>query len=328
MMRKTLLITAAAILGLAIIAQADVTVQMKTTFSGLMGMSTEGQDVQYIKGDRSFHDVSSKFTSGIMKTMTGGKNNGTQQIVRIDKQLIWNIDANNKSYTEMNFDAFKQSLEQASSAMEGMQGKPEGPKDYTWTVDVKTSDKSETISGFDCKLVTGKATGVSKKDPADTAVILMQYWLGANVTGQQEIQAFQQNYAKSLGLDEMELQQGMKAMFNNYGDQFKELAAEMAKTKGYPVKTAIEVTSSKTKSGSSESEASSGEDQQQSISGIMGKLGGKFGKKATGKDDKKEKDSNPNTVFSLTTELISISTGAIDNAKFEIPAGYKLKALK
>jgi hypothetical protein len=327
-MKKNLILVLALMLGLLAMAHADVTVQMKTSLSGLMGMSTEGQDIQYVKGDKSFHDISSKFTSGIMKTMTGGKSNGTQQIIRIDKQLIWNVNQENKTYTEMNFDAFKQTVEQASSMMEGMQDKPEDPNDIVWTTDVKVSDKNETINGFDCKLVSGKATGISKKDPADTVIINMQYWLAKNVTGELEIQAFQQNYAKALGMDEMELQQGMKAMLKNYGDQFKQLADEIAKTKGYPVKTAIEVSASKTKTGSTESGAVENEEQPQSVAGIMGKLGNKLGKKAAGKDDKKEKADNPNRVFSMTTEIISISTSAIDESKFEVPAGYKKQEMK
>jgi hypothetical protein len=327
-MKKNLMLVIVAVVGLFVISQADVTVQMKTTLSGLMGMSTEGQDVQYVKGDRSFHDISSKFTSGMMKTMTGGKSNGTQQIIRIDKQLIWGIKPEDKSYTEMTFDMFKKSLEQSLAASQEANKKPDEPGDINWVVTVKTSDKIEKIGGYDCKLITGKAIGISKKDAKDTTTIVMNYWLGNNVTGEQELKAFQQNYAKAIAIDEMELQQGMASMMGNYGDQFKQLGEEMAKTKGYPIKTAIDVFSSTTKTGTSEKMGEGNEEQAQSMADIMGKLGNKLGKKAAGKDDKKAADDNPNKIFSMTSEIISISTGAIDDSKFEIPAGYKKQASK
>jgi hypothetical protein len=312
-----------AILGFSVIARADVTVQRKIALSGLMGMSTEGQDNQYIKGDKSYHDISSKFTSGIMKTMTGGKSNSQQQIIRVDKQLIWQLNQEKKTYTEMDFATFKQSIEQAPSMVAGSEEKPNDSSDIVWSIEVKPSDKNETINGFNCNYISGKATGISKKDPGDTVIIDMQYWLCKNVAGERELLEFQDNYARAMGLDELQMQQGMQTMFKNYGDQFKKMADEMGKIKGYPIKTAVDITSSKVKSGYSEKDSSGSEDQQQSISDIMGKLGGKLGDNMIGKDDKKEKSDNPNKTFSMTSEVISISIGAIDAGKFEIPVGFK-----
>lgn len=322
-MKKNLILVLAAVVGLIAIAHADVTVQMKTSLSGFMGMQTEGTDVQYIKGDKSFHDITSKITGGFMNALPGDKSSTNQQIIRIDKQLIWSLKPENKSYTEMTFDMFKQSMDQSVAAMQEMDTEPEEPEDIAWTVTVKASDKSEKVAGYDCKLVIGKAVGVNKKNPKDTTTIIMNYWLGSNVTGEQELRAFQENYAKALNLDAMELQQGMASIMNNYGDQFKKLGEEMARSKGYPVKTSIEVFSSTTKTGSSESLGEGGEGQPQSVADIMSKLGGKFGKKETGKTEKKAKDDNPDRIFAMTSELISISTGSIDDSKFEVPAGYK-----
>lgn len=327
-MRKNLVLVAVAVIGLIVIAHADVTVRTKTTLSGFMGMNTESQDVQYVKGDKSFHDISSKISGGFMNALPGDKSTNTQQIIRIDRQMIWSLKPENKSYTEMTFDMFKQSMEQSVAAMREMNAKPEDPENITWTVTVKTSDKNAKIAGYNCNLVTGKAVGVSKKDIKDTTTIVMNYWLASGVSGEQELKAFQENFAKAMSLDEMDLQQGMASMMQNYGDQFKRLGEEMAKTKGYPVKTDIEVFSSITKTGSSESLGEGDEGQPQSVADMMSKLGNKFGKKATGKDDKKAADENPNKIFSLTSEVISISTGAIDDSRFEIPTGFKKQEIK
>jgi len=327
-MEKRSIFVIVALLGFVTFARADVTVQMKTTLSGFMGMNTESQDVQYVKGDKSFHDITSKISGGFMNALPGNKSSSNQQIIRIDRQIIWSLKPENKSYTEMTFDMFKQSMEQSVAAMQEMNAKPEEPENITWTVTVKTSDKNEKVGSYDCKLVTGKAVGVNKKDAKDTTTILMNYWLASNVTGEQELKAFQENYAKALNLDEMDLQQGMASMMKNYGDQFKKLGEEMAKSKGYPVKTSIEVFSSTTKTGSSESLGEGDEGQPQSVADIMSKLGNKLGKKDAGKADKKNKEDNPNRIFEMTSELISISTAPIDDSKFEIPAGYKKQATK
>jgi hypothetical protein len=327
-MKKNLVSVIVAVMGLTLIAQADVTVQMKTTLSGFMGMNTESHDVQYVKGDKSFHDITSKISGGFMNALPGDKSSNNQQIIRIDKQIIWSLKPENKSYSEMTFDMFKQSMEQSVAAMQEMNAEPDEPENIAWTVTVKTSDKNEKVGSYDCRLVTGKAVGINKKNSKDTTIILMNYWLASNVTGEQELKAFQENYAKALNLDEMDLQQGMASMMKNYGNQFKKLGEEMAKSKGYPVKTSIEVLSSTTRTGSSESLGEGDEDQPQSVADIMSKLGNKFGKKDAGKADKKTKDDNPNRIFEMTSELISISTGPIDDSKFEIPAGFKKQAIK
>lgn len=327
-MKRTLILAIALTMGLATLSHADVTIQMKTTMSGFMGMSNEGQDIQYVKNDRSFHDVTSKLSGGFMNALPGDKSSNNQQIIRIDKQLIWSLKPENKTYTEMTFDAFKQSMEQSVSAMQEMNQKPEEPEDIVWTVTVKAADKAEKIGSYNCSLITGKAVGVSKKNPKDTTTIVMNYWLASGVSGEQELRTFQQNYARAMKLDEMALQQGMASMMENYGDQFRKLGEEMAKTKGYPIKTVIEVYSSTTKTGSSEGMGQGDEGQAQSVADIMSKLGNKLGKKAAGKDDKKAKDENPNKIFSITTEVVSVSTAPIDDAKFEIPVGYKKQEMR
>ncbi len=327
-MKKSLISLIAAVIGLFAIAHGDVTVEMKTSLSGFMGMKTEGTDIQYIKGDKSFHDITSKLTGGLMNAIPGDKSSTNQQIIRIDKKVIWSLKPENKSYTEMTFDMFKQSMDQAAAAMQEMDTEPEEPEDIVWTITVKTSDKSEKIAGYDCKLVTGKAVGINKKDPKDTTTIIINHWLGENIAGGQEINAFQENYAKAMGLDKMDLGQGMASIMKSYGTQFKELAEKMARTNSYPVKTRIEVLSSTTKTGTSESMDEGDEGQSQSVADIMSKLGNKLGKKAAGKDDKKTQDDNPNRIFMVTSELVNISTAPIDDSKFEIPAGYKKQAAK
>jgi hypothetical protein len=317
-MKKRLILIIAVIAGLAVVVNADVTIQRKSVLSSLMGLGgSESQDNQFIKADKSCHDMSTAFTSGMMKKLTGGKASGESQIVRLDRQLVWNLDPQKKTYTEMTFAAMKEMMKQAMAQMGDSGLKSDDENLYTWTIEMQPAGNNETVNGFDCKYAAGKAVGVNKRTPADTVIIDYQNWFGQNVAGEKELRQYEENYAAALGLDKMEIQQGMQQFLNSYGEQFKKLADNFKDVGGYPIKTIIEVT----KIGAAKKVSETGEqEEKESQSGIMGKLGGKLGKMMAQKDDK---GGGPAKPFSMTTEVLKIETSTIDDGKFEIPAGYK-----
>ncbi len=112
---------------------------------------------------------------------------GTVTIVRLDKRLIWEIDQNKKTYTELTFEQLAQLREQATEAlknarkqlqaqlealpadkrqmMEQMLGQStmnalaQGKLEFTW----KTTSEKQTINGFPCQkfipLLNGQPIG-------------------------------------------------------------------------------------------------------------------------------------------------------------------------
>jgi len=331
---KGFLLAATLAIILCISVSADVTVYQKSTMDNLMGMGgSEVTTTEYYKSDRSCRETGTKFTSGMMKFATGGKETKSMEIVRLDKSLIWDIEPKEKSYTERDFASMKEFMEKGFATEEMEEEKPpaEDEDEYIWTVDVKKSDKVENVNGFDSRNVTSTATGVNKKNQADTTIVKMKYWLSENVPGMQEVQNFQKNYALALGMDQMAMQQGMGQMYASYAGQFGKLAEAMKDVRGYPVRTIMEIEKTgmpkkETKLDESGEEKDNDEesiDENSSPTQIMGKLGKMMGKKAVKKDDKKVEKSN--FMFSITTDVTKVESSAISDSKFEVPGGYKLK---
>lgn len=302
--------------------RADLTIKRETTLGNFMGLgSTKSTEIQYIKGDKSCDETSTEFTGGLMKMTTGGKTMHHSQIVRLDRQLIWNIEPDEKKYSELSFAKFKQMMEQTMKQAADPQLGDEN--DYDWKTEVKVRSGKENVNGFDCRLIEGISVGVNKKKPADTVTINIKYWHSQSIPGAGELNKFQENFAKAVGLDEFKMQQGLQTLTQAYGRQFAELLEKMKGETGTLVRSVITVEQSGKNDKDDLSENDVEDDDVKAPSQLLGKIG-----KLAGKSQKSDEKSAKTTLFSATTDLKSIDTKPIDDGKFEIPAGFAKKELK
>lgn len=296
-------------------ANADVIVKHKSTtdMAGLMNIQIDGAD--NYKSDKRYVEITSEMTGGMMAMMGGGKPRQMVNITRLDKGVVWELDPQAKKYREMTLASLKGDAQETK----GEADKESEKSDYTWTVDVKTIDQPQNINGFECKGIIGIATGVKNDQPSDTMFITIEQWSAQNVPGAAEVDQYQKNYAKAVGVDEMWADKNMNQMMKEYGNQFTALTEKMSQNGGYPIKTIMSMESSASKSkGDSEGQNMSSQD-------IMGKMGGLFGKKKSGGasgSDEVSKGGRAKT-FMMTNEVISIEQKPVDESKFEIPADFK-----
>ncbi len=303
---------------------SDVIIKHKSNMDIASIMSTTVEGTEYIKSDRSMTDSKVTITNSLIPFMSKGKPQQTENITRLDKLVLWEINNDKKTYKETPLASIKETLKQTEEG----EAPPDTEKsDYTWTVEVKTIDQPQTINGFECKGVIGKATGVNTRDPRDTMFVTNEQWRTQNAPGADEMTEYQKNYAKAAGIDEMMAQQGMDKMMSQYGGQFQMMAPDMEKVPGYPIKMAMTVESSLASQGNKESmdKGEGGDDGSQEV---MNKLGGLFGKKKKDKSEDKAADQS-NTgrqkAFSMTYEILSLEKTTVEDGKFEVPAEYKLK---
>ncbi len=321
---RSLIFCACLIIALPLATNADVTLKRETTIDNLMGIgSTKSTETQYIKGDRSCDETETAFTSGLMKMTTGGKSMRHSTITRLDRQLIWDIEPDEKKYSEMTFAKFKQMLEQSL-------GKGSDPQlgeetDYQWKVEVKTGAGNEKINGFDCRLIEGKAVGVNKKAPSDTIIINIKNWNSKGIAGIEEYNIFMKNYMNAIGLDESAMQKGLQAFVGAYRGQFNELMNKLKEEDGFPVRSTVLIESSSAKG---EKQADTDEDLENPEQGAPAQILGKLGKLGGKSNKDKSSDSGRATLLSVTTDLKSIDSKPIDEGKFEVPAGFTKKEIK
>jgi len=298
---------------------ADVTRKLKTS-NQYLGAS-EGTLVEYYTSDRSANESTVKWISGIMKTMSGGKEVKSASITRLDRELIWTLDPKDKKYTEMTFAEFRDQMKQGMSGMETSETAEDtaktGEEMYAWTVENQSDPKLQTINGWNCRNVKIIATGVNKQNPDDKILISLDVWNCPDIPGAQEAMSFNQRYLAALGFDATALTPGLMQAGMSYGDQLRKLMEEGKKAPGEPVKSSLEIKRRQLEGPSLKEGAKDAVAQ-----GLATKIPFGFGKKES-------KPPEPKWVekikFRSDTELLEVSTDAVDPAKFEIPEGYKLK---
>jgi hypothetical protein len=308
-----------AVLLMATCAQADVT-RKHHIASEFIGAS-EGTTTDYYAADRHAQQSTLRFTRGVMKTMSGGKERQSGDITRLDKELMWNVDPKDKSYTEMTFaefrDMLKKNEQQLKDAQRDMPADTVKEDMYTWQVEDKSEKDAKTIAGFSCRNAQIVATGTSKYDSLDKVIITVNTWNCPDVPGAADIQAFNERYVKALGLDSKILTPGLMQAAMNYQKQFDALIEAAKKAPGEPVQSLMEVQRNEIKRPSVGDAMKEGAKDE-----LMSKL--PFGKKKS--PPKEQKIEYETTVkFRVQTDLIEASSGAADPSVYEVPAGFKLK---
>ncbi len=300
------------------VAQADVTRKVKTT-TRFMGES-EGKSIAYYAGDRSADESTILWKSGLMKTMSGGKENQSVTITRLDKELIWTLNRKEKTYTEMTFAEFREKIKKGLAEMEESKEErdtTEVSEDmYEWTVEVQSDPAPKTISGWTCHNVKLAATGTHKENPQDKVWITFDQWNCPEVSGAQEMRDFQMRYLRALELDERALTPGLMQAVAAYEKQFKALIEEMKKAPGEPITSTIEIKRNEPVGPSVTDAARDG-----ALGAVTSKL--PFGKRREAKSEEARWEER--VKFKATTELFEASAGAVDASKFEIPADYRKK---
>jgi hypothetical protein len=309
------------VLLLASAAQADVTRKHKIS-SVILG-SSEGTTADYYTTDRHAEESSTKYTSGLMKTATGGKEMQSMNITRVDKELVWQLDPKKKTYTEQTFAEFREQMKKGMAQLDS--AKKDEPKDtvsedmYTWTVVDKSDPAAKTINGWNCKNVQIEAKGINKHDSLDIVFITINSWNSEDVPGTKEIADFNVNYLKKLGLSELALTPGLMSSAMLYQKQFDALIEAAKKAPGEPVTSLMEIKRNQLKGPNIGKAIAEGAKSE-----IMGKLPfGGLKKKEPPKEEKPTYELK--TKFSVNSELTEATITGVDAGKFEIPAGYEKK---
>ena len=341
----TLGLTAGIIVWSCVAVRADVTIKRTSTMKGMAGiLDADVKSVDCIKSDKSCNDAESHFTSGIMKFATGGKATKTTSIARLDKDVMWQVNHQDKSYTEMTFAQMRAMMDSLKTAMAGKKGKSGiDTSEVTFAppkFDVKKTGVKETISGYPCEqsILTMTVEGTNKKTGDKFEMVTtMDMMLTQGAPGGQEYEQFGRKMAEKMGFSmDASSAQSMMSALGAYGIDAKKLAEEAAKMKGFPMRQIVRFagqggqfasadsarnSQSNAKESTSEEKSGGNDMATKALSSLFGKKKGDKGKSG----ETASKEPPDNAIFKMTTEVTEISTSPVPDAQFEIPAGYKLK---
>lgn len=349
--------------GLAGMVQADITIEQQINTDGF-GPSKfgamEGRSSTAISGNKSRTEQQTQFKSRLLRALAKSANTNTVRIVRLDAEVIDEIDVAGKQYSEMTFqqmrDATAKAVQDAQSQparqqqqQEAPSGAPVDDSKCQWSpprAELKQSGEHASIAGTDSSratiTVTTTCTDPTKGTSCDF-VFIMDEWLAADVPGTAETREFWHNYARKLNLTgEFNGMPGTgsQPVFDRYKSGWGEAAKQAASLKGFPLKTiaAMQFGGPQCKDDSSAagSGGNGGGSDSSSASSVPTSPSAAIGSAALGlfskmhkKDDSQQTAASapvaPGMVqmFQMVTETVAIRTDSIPGGSFDVPAGFK-----
>jgi hypothetical protein len=326
--------------------QADVTVQRVVKSSGVGGLGAfETTEKLMVSGDKESTTGTTKYSGKFSSLMNKGAKEQTS-ITRLDKELIWNIDHEKKTYTELTFEQMKKMMESMSSLLTMNQMNADSLRKamnkLSTQVDVNKTGEKKTIAGLECERVILTIRGETMDtigNVTDTSWVKNDAWMAPMSKVPSELQNFDMKMAEKMGFTEGG---PMAGSLNQYADAMKKLQEKLKELNGYPLASTFSVVTTTHAQEKAEAKAEGSTEQQAEAEeekpvteqkDVKSALGGLFKKKAKEETKKKQEEKEkqekalaqqgPKTVLEVTTETQSIATSGIDISVFEIPAGYK-----
>lgn len=271
---------------------ADIRIKSNIKMEGLVGlMNMEGTTDNLLSGNKAKTVSNTKMTNKVMKFLGAGKPIETAEIIRLDKEVFWELEMKDKKYKEQTFAEVRADIEKSLAEGKKERAKhlkdhPEDTLSFKTTFSVKKTGKSETIAGHDANqfLVTMETYGQSKEGGKGRMKIDMDTWMAPGIGGDEQ-KNFYLSLSEKLGYSGRN-QQSLEGVMLSLGIDPGELKDVMKELKGVSLRTITTITMMS-------------EDQQQSEGAAA--------------------------LMTFTMTATEVSTATIPAAEFEVPEGFKLK---
>jgi len=304
-------------------AWGDVVITQKINSSMMGGfINMNGTMVTSISVDRQRVDTEMK-SDMLIQDAPAVK---ATSIFRLDKELLWNLNHDGKTYSEMTFAQIRALAD--SSYVDGQFKMGEGE---TITDDIELgkpefsidqTGKKKEINGFACDEVMMRMIMRAKdKRTGDTGSFLLHndMWITNKCPGWEDYRNFSKKSVEKMGnLEDLQSPASAMAMM---GFDLQAMVKEMEKIDGFPILQNMAMTmTGDLKKLADQQMAEQQEAMAQAAEALKG-LGNLMGQ--TGGDEEKANTvGEPGVLFKATIEVQSIKPGPVEAATYEIPQGY------
>lgn len=328
-------------------AWADAMIERFSRSDGFAGMGAfESTTVTMTSASAQREEASLKFTGaflGALQRMAGAGD--SVRITRLDRDLVWTLDQEKKTYTEAPLTAAGERERPAPGQGSRPKEKAE-PSDVVVTrseFKVEKTGARKTINAFPCEeyLVTWLVeTRNQKTGETGKSLMTTRLWttpVTAEIrAAQAEEVMYSQAYLKKLGLQaspEESRKFGLwvlgTAGLNEQEQQraVARLASEMAKVQGYTIVTQVEWNVEGSGGTAESREGAPGGGGSPGVGELLGGLGKLFGGggQRGGAESSRGGDGKSGALFSLYTEVKRIRAVSHEAGRFEVPPGYARK---
>lgn len=333
-------------------ASADVTVVTEAGSTGYHGIgASKSKSTRLVSGLKSREEGGMQFTGAILGRLAGGGNH--IQIVRVDLDKRWELDAANKTYREsaIILPRGKDAPAEGSKPSPGREDKKPTHRVKSAKVEVKKTGENREINDFPTtRYQATLAIVIEEIATKKTAEYKMHTdvwttpWTKAIRQAMDEESRFQKAYLKKLGIDLDPQDRGRfglesaRMLLATSGSEVEEslskMSRELSKIEGYTILTETSwhapAPPSREKAPVHEEEEGSALSDAAGATSLggaaLGFMGG-MAKRAAKKKVAAAVTAKPGAAaFSVRTEVKKIEVKAIPADHFEIPAGYKKKS--
>lgn len=326
-MKRLIILSVIAVFTL-LYADAVIENYAKTSMIGGMG-SFESQTKTEIKGLKKSEDATIKLTGGVLGTIAG-KPQRQVTIIRLDKDVIWNLNHNQKTYTESPI-AFSDFI-----AEEGVKNEKEEKPEYEIVkseFSVTNTGNKKDINGFPCQEYIAnwvlEIMKIETKEKTKSTMTITRWTTPKNDL----IKEFEkeENEFNRLLLEKMGAKvspeetkrfgaEFIASMFSiqkdNINNKMANLKDELKKIEGYPIVTEIKWALE----GDSSKKTTIAKEEKEEIPKGMGEML----TKALAKKGEKKESGEAKLAFYSYIEVKSIKLHEVSEKDFEVPQGYKL----
>jgi hypothetical protein len=214
-------------------------------------LSSEGTVTTYVSRDKSRTESEMKSKSKLMGSFGG--NLDTTSIMRLDKELIWQLVPDKKQYTVMTFEQLRAQIKESMAQLEEMKQSgdsnalPIDEEECEWSdskMDVRDTNERRRFANVKAEqhIITVEET-CKIPDSDQVCVMTLENWMAKRMPGDDEVREFQQALAEKLGTEELMsgMQGASTAMFSMFRDGWDTALDEAADLKGCPVKTVMQM---------------------------------------------------------------------------------------
>lgn len=260
---------------LAITARADV-IESKTMTMDIGFGKIDTATTEWISGDKKRTDSTSHCDGFLLSMVCGHMSGG--EIVRLDKNVRWELDPKHESYTEQTFPTSGQLAEiqqQRAELLKKLQScpRPAGhPAPDTSQCDlsppqfdVQNAGETATIAGHVARhsVITMKQT-CTRKDTGDACeyVVRIDAWMTEDrIPGYEEERHFDDRVARKLGLDQATMTSfapQLQRFTAPYAQALKQIGSRAKGLQGIPLKTMVRIEFGGTRCGAAKQQTNAG----------------------------------------------------------------------
>ncbi len=290
---------------------------------GMRGrFASESHDVIKVTPDRKATDSSFKFTGAIMGRLMSEQRN--LEIVRLDKDLIWQANMNKSRYLEL-------PIQKLGQQVGIVKDDPNAETAYveeccTVKTDIKRTGSKKIVNGYDAEqmILTWTSTCPEEEtgEPAKTTMTL-EIWMAPGVKLGSELDAFNAAYVKKLGFD-MQMMSAVGDQLRQAFPGLKDLALMMKDLKGYPILSILSVEDERylKKQQAAKKEEQSGTSATSTTAMVSGFIERKMKEREEAKQ-KEEAAKWGNVIWRVSWEARNFQKAQVSANDFELPEGLK-----